>query len=399
MVKNNFIMNFIKIFLYSLPLIDALSFFTRKAPVSVGLVLKVIFLIFLFIYVVKNYRGEKLKKIILFFTSIFAFGLFFVLINTDGDFITEFMGISKLLFLPMLLGLLYCIKEMEEDWFDWNIIINIALLYAFIVVTTTFAGLGQNTYSHRAGLVGYKGSYVAGNDVGTIIGVAISICLLTKFDKVKFAKFVFLILVAAFMGVKTPLLMFLMSVTYLVIRNIVKKEHLKKTLISILALIALMAVSVPRLNMIKNIETRANKMYESGKYDVDSVEELYFDPYILTNEFVLSGRLGLLDNINEEYENSDFDDKLNGIGYGPYIRSTEMDFFDLFYRVGIVGFVLYILMLIYSMKLHIKKFRFNEKYFVIFMTLLCGFLVGHVLTAISVAMILAVVISSLDVKE
>ncbi len=140
-------------------------------------------------------------------------------------------------------------------------------------------------------------------------------------------------------------------------------------------------------------------MYETEKYDVDSVEELYFDPYILTNEFVLSGRLGLLDDINDEFEEADFEDKLNGIGYGPYLRSTEMDFFDVFYRVGIIGFVLYLGLLFYSAKLHIKKFKFDEKVFVIFTILLCGFLVGHVLTAISVTMMLAVIVCSLDVKE
>ncbi len=237
MIKNMSIVSFIKIFLLSLPVIDALSFFTRKAPISVGLVLKVIFLIILLIYVLKNYRGEKLTKVTMFFIGALFFGTTFVLVNTDGDFITEFMGISKLLFLPVLLALLYCIKELEGELFDWDIVVNIAMIYACIVVFTTFAGLGQNTYSHRAGLVGYKGSYVAGNDVGTILGIGISICLLTKFDKVKTAKCIWLIVVSAFMGVKTPIIMFLMSVMYIVIKNFVTKTHIKKTLVSILVLV------------------------------------------------------------------------------------------------------------------------------------------------------------------
>lgn len=399
MMKKNYNVNFIKTFLLSLPLVDATTYFTKASALSISLLLKLIFLIAMFIYVVINYRGEKLKQIVGFLMIIILLIIMFLLFNVNQDFLTEFINISKLLILPILLVLLYCIKTVESEWIDWNIVTNIALIYAIITIATIVVGIDVATFNSKAKMFGSKGIYFAGNDVGTILGIGISILMLGRINPLNILKFIIIFTAIAIMGVKTPLIMMIMTIIYVVIRNVIMKKFVKQTILGVLLVVMAGALYIPNSNVVKNFESRINFLYKHGKYEVSSKEEVYESPYILVNELLLSGRLGLLENINEEYIESNPDEYIMGIGYSPYIRSTEMDFFDAFYRLGILGFIVYLILLIYAIKLHIKKFVFDEKMFVVIMILLCGFFVGHVLTAISVTMVLALIISTLDVIE
>ncbi|MFV0424593.1 MAG: O-antigen ligase family protein [Bacilli bacterium] len=399
MMKKNYNVNFIKTFLLSLPLVDATTYFTKASALSISLLLKLIFLIAMFIYVVINYRGEKLKQIVGFLMITILLIIMFLLFNVNQDFLTEFINISKLLILPILLVLLYCIKNVESKWIDWNIVTNIALIYAIITIATIVVGIDVATFNSKAKMFGSKGIYFAGNDVGTILGIGISILMLGRINPLNILKFIIIFTAIAIMGVKTPLIMMIMTIIYVVIRNVIMKKFVKQTILGVLLVVMAGALYIPNSNVVKNFESRINFLYKHGKYEVSSKEEVYESPYILVNELLLSGRLGLLENINEEYIESNPDEYIMGIGYSPYIRSTEMDFFDAFYRLGILGFIVYLILLIYAIKLHIKKFVFDEKMFVVIMILLCGFFVGHVLTAISVTMVLALIISTLDVIE
>ncbi len=401
MPKKSFIINFIQVFILSLPVIDSLTYFTQNSPISVALVLKIIFILVLLIYVIKNYRGEMLKNLLIYSSIAILLALTFLFFNVDGDLSIEFIAISKLLFLPVLLVLLYCIKSIEDDWFDWDIIINVALIYAIIVLSTTFLGISSKTFNNNLDLSGSKGTYLAGNDVGTILGIGIAIIMVNKFTKTGLVKLLILLLTAAIMGVKTPMMMFGLTAIYLVVRNLVMKNFVKQSLIGITLLIIVSAIYLPNSNIRKNLDTRAEYVYEhkSDYYNLESKDDVYTDPYIVVNEFVLSGRLGLLERIKKQYLQSETDEYIFGIGYSPYLRNTEMDFFDVFYRLGVAGFLVYLGLLIYSFKIHITSSVPNKKKFVIFIIFLGGFFIGHVLTAISVAIVLAIIVSTLDINN
>ena len=90
--------------------------------------------------------------------------------------------------------------------------------------------------------------------------------------------------------------------------------------------------------------------------------------------------------------------KLFGIGfitnYATDIVSTkliEMDLFDIFYRVGVVGFILFIIPIIKG----VKNVFENKNVLVIFsviLALIISILVGHTLTAPSVSILLLYVL-------
>ena len=73
----------------------------------------------------------------------------------------------------------------------------------------------------------------------------------------------------------------------------------------------------------------------------------------------------------------------------------EMDYFDIFYHHGIVGFLVYFSIIIYLLK---KKIKFNktfEGYMLrtsFFLIVLLSFFTGHIITAPAVSIIVTIII-------
>lgn len=393
-MKKHFVLLFIKIFALALPIIDAMSYFFKDNITSVPLMLKALFFILLFIYTFVYYRGNKLFEFIRVILGLCFFVLVYLIFNAKTDLVIEFISMAKLLFFPVFLILLYAIKEMEDEWFDWNIISNIGLIYSIIIIISVILGMNINTFDGSDIMFGSKGVYSAGNDTAIIIGIAISISMLSNFNLKNFAKIIIMLIAIAIMGVKAPLLMLFITLIFILIKNIKNNIYVKQTLIVVGCITIFFLIYIPKSNVAKNLHTRVDFVYEQGIYDVDSVEEVLSDPYIVANEFVLSGRLTLLDEINDVYAQSNVVHHTFGIGYSPYERNTEMDLFDTFYRIGIVGFIIYLLTLIYAIRLHLKNNYLSDKTFILFVTLVCAVMSGHVLTSISVSLVLALVLSS-----
>jgi hypothetical protein len=82
--------------------------------------------------------------------------------------------------------------------------------------------------------------------------------------------------------------------------------------------------------------------------------------------------------------NSDIDDKLLGIGYTENIKLSEMDLNDIFYRQGIIGFIIYFVSIFYI--LFINGGKINTKYLLsVLLILLTATIVGHIITAPAVS--------------
>ena len=93
-------------------------------------------------------------------------------------------------------------------------------------------------------------------------------------------------------------------------------------------------------------------------------------------------------------------EKILGIGYtvnSKEDKMIEMDFFDIFYRVGLLGFILVIIPLFISTKNYNKKKKCEKVSIII--ALLISFLAGHVLSAPSVSYNLGIVMSNKSKEE
>lgn len=105
---------------------------------------------------------------------------------------------------------------------------------------------------------------------------------------------------------------------------------------------------IPKTAVYKNIEKELT--FKSKKWK-DFIEN--FDAIILGR------RIQYLKKINKYYLKSSINNKLLGLKYTSNIKSVEMDLFDIFYKNGLVGFIIYFLPLIYIIKK--KKYYLNIK--------------------------------------
>ena len=129
---------------------------------------------------------------------------------------------------------------------------------------------------------------------------------------------------------------------------------------------------------------------------MDSYLEV-FTKYEYIDHFIFSQRLTFLKNTHKNYMNSSISEKLLGIGFienysTDYVntKTIEMDYFEIFYRSGIIGFIVYFMLFIpVIIKCFKKVFKFNflniQYLTILLLILLLAFFQGHILITPSVS--------------
>ena len=138
-------------------------------------------------------------------------------------------------------------------------------------------------------------------------------------------------------------------------------------------------------------------------YRINSISEV-FSSYDNINNLIFSERLTFLKNTNNSYKNSHLLEKNFGIGYiqnyktkNESTKTIEMDYFEVFYRHGIIGFIIYfgifIKILIKAFKKIIMNFNLlNTEYLTsLFLILLLAIFSGHILVTPSVSIFIVIV--------
>jgi glycosyltransferase involved in cell wall biosynthesis len=121
----------------------------------------------------------------------------------------------------------------------------------------------------------------------------------------------------------------------------IKKRELKSLLL-IAAILACLIVYIPKMNIYENIKTALNH------YNVNSVSDLLSIEQV--DHIIFSNRLTYLNDMNITYQNSSSLEKLLGISDINKYKNVEIDIFDIFYSIGIIGFSFYLIFLLYSLK-------------------------------------------------
>ena len=80
--------------------------------------------------------------------------------------------------------------------------------------------------------------------------------------------------------------------------------------------------------------------------------------------------------LNNQYINSSYMDILMGIGRTDFIKNTEIDIFDIFYSIGIIGVIIYFIWMIYVL----KRCKLNkDTKFIYILLFIISLFSGHVL--------------------
>ena len=397
-MKNN-INKIISIFILISPILDLLTgvcIHTLKINLTIGIIVRVLFLLFITIVTIFIFKKKKLIIPYLIIGLYFILYIVGMIIYKNNGLFFEIQNLVKVFYFPIIFLSLYSIKDKVD--IDNKVLIKTVFLYLILILIPTVLGIGYKTYEiTKAGTLGFFNS---ANEISGIISILTPIIFIMFKDKenilLKAILGVIYLVVILMMGTKTPLLSLCFTIgallAYLTIESIKNKKY-KRIIIafSILLVGAFGLILVlPKTNFYKNIKTHLDFLEVEHITDVFKKKELI-------DHFIFSQRLTFLEKENQLYKESNLYLKTFGIGYlnnGEETKMIEMDYFDIFYHHGIIGFIIYFSIVIY---LIIKNIKFNKTYEGLMLKtsflliIILSFFTGHIITAPAVSIIVTVI--------
>ncbi|HIT21549.1 MAG TPA: O-antigen ligase family protein [Candidatus Scybalousia intestinigallinarum] len=406
----------ILIFLYMQPIIDLFTSFcihVLQIKITLGIVIRVLFLLFLFLYYLLIVPKEDKKKenyligllvgyLVLFLGEVYlskgSSVLFYELSNTIRAF-----------YFPFLLVLLFTISKKQNIIIEKKHFVYIALIYIFFIIIPTIFGLELNGYTE--GKTGNIGWFNSSNEISAVLSIAIPFIVYYLIKTKGLIKKIFISLAGLYVifNLGSKIVILSLGITLLVFFFFLIKKQIEKKNVKIISLMltTIIVVSgvgivlIPKTNFYQNIKIHLDFL------EVDHVTEI-FTNYELFDHFVFSSRLSFLEETASNYHQAPIIEKLLGIGYIENYgtleenrKTIEIDPFDILFRHGIVGFLIYMTPFIYCIVLSLKlQKREDYIYFLalgISIVLMC--LSGHVLTSPAVSIFVALILITMISKN
>lgn len=392
-----------------LDLITGVGLHISSTNITLGIIIRMLFLVFIMYTCVFVY---KKKNTLLYYLGIFIYFLmyiFSVFIFKDGvGIFSEIQGFVRVFYFPLILISLYQIKDKIR-------ISNMTLftsLFMYLILIFIPLMLNQGFETYKITKSGTLGFFNSANEISGIISVLTPIMFIILSTKKNIVlKLLFCIIysvVILMVGTKTPLLSLiitlLIAVIYIIVKSIKYKKY--KVVFPVVLVIALGTISLvliaPKTNFYKNIKVHLDYL------KLDSVLDVFEDKELI-DHFIFSQRLTFLENKDKIYDNSDTYQKLFGIGYlkndnHKTMKAIEMDYFDIYYSHGIVGFILFFSVYLYVL-FDILKNKYSSKYerimtyLSLFLIIVLSFFTGHIITAPAVSIIVVIILLSLAKKD
>lgn len=396
----------LNIFILLHPIIDLITgmcLHLWNINLTLGNVIRILFLAFIMFISVFIYKNKKsfLYYFIVGIYSILYIGTIVIFKDNVGLF-GEIQGLIRTFYFPIILLSLYNIKD--EIKINKPVLFFTLLTYLLCIFIPIMFGIGFDSYQvTKSGTLGF---YNSANEISGIISILTPIMFI-MFKKIKNVIFTLGVLVVYFIviltvGTKTPLLSFLITLGMLFVWIISKCIKSKKyNIIVSLSLVTIIGISsliliFPKTNFYKNIKVHLDFLKVDNIVDVLKDEELI-------DHFIFSQRLTFWENRENDFKDVSVYEKLIGVGYsknGKTIKQVEMDYVDVYYNHGIIGFILffsaYIFVIVTAFKQK-QKLTF-ERYMTLTSFILILFLslfTGHIIVAPAVSLIAIAVILNL----
>ncbi len=439
----NHILKITLAFLLVQPFIDiATSLLVRfsEASLTFGMVIRFAFLALILIYCffICQTRLKKYFIVYMIVLALYSVAYMALRVTSSGEeaLFTAAKTLLKSFYFVLILICFSLIYHEQKKTIDSKYLAIIAACFAGALLIAIISG--TDFISYKYGKLGSSGWFYAPNEVGTIIGVLFPfmVCYvaasLNPFRLVKFlASLVVLILYIALslnIGTKVPMLSVLLTLGGMGVVNVIRifiSRHKKRCLLMALGAFLLLAGTTAVLPVTaagQNLSTHMASVGMEGVQDFFIVEETTndqnvpedqdrqesSDTNINSKNVIYSSRDVYLEQAKENYKATPTIEKLLGAGPGNMV---EMDFHDIFFQFGIVGFIIYITPLVFiivvtlirvirKLKLCILDNIIVSMAMGLMLSLFIGLVSGHVFTAPAVsiypAICLAGLISVLD---
>lgn len=396
---------FLKIFLFIQPFLDVLAAMLIYNNVD-NFVTSLIRLVFMGLMVLYLYFGEyenKKKTLIYVSTLIMTIIIHTLIMVFDKDmsvFMYEFKNtISTYYFVFLLISLRVIYKDnkisKKELMYLW-------IIYVLLTFIPNVLGIGFKSYSHSK--TGMTGWFYSANVVGSILVILLPIILIEikKLPKLLIVILGALVLYSVFsLGTKTPVLglgiILFFNLLYYVYK-LFKSKKKKSIVIIFSSLILLCGVSayvIPKTSFYENLKIHYNFL---KKNDVKIFSKEFLD------HFVFSQRLSMEERTRHNYNKSHIQEKIFGIGYienystdSVNLKIVEMDYFDIFYREGIIGFILFFIPIIYMIVMFFKNNSINfvsvNMFISILLIMLLALFQGHIFITPAISIFVALILN------
>ena len=353
------------VFLYMQPFLDALAGIMQHygITISVSSIIRFIFMILCTVYLVFKVKSKRTNIYLIALFTYFALFTINILYYKGMEACGyEIKNMITTYYFVILLTTLLALYRKSK--LNVSHLIRIYAIYTILVFIPNILNLGFDSYWHSK--EGHVGWFVSANVVGSILSILLPIIIL-NIKKIDY-KIIILLLINLFVifsiGTKVPVLSFgiVLGIDYLYyIINKFKKHDYKKLIIMILPILLVLISSVivlPKTSFYKNIVIHINYLKEENNGHIST--ERFID------HFIFSERLTFEKKTRIAYEKSSIVQKLTGIGYienymtdNVRLKTIEIDYFDIYYRHGIIGFIIFFIPVIYSLKVIINKFKYK----------------------------------------
>lgn len=441
--------DYLKFFIILQPILDILtsiSIHYLNLSVTIGIAVRMLFLGFSLLYIFFGNQHPIKKYIITYLSILFVIvGIGFILnFFTKPEFylFSEVQFIVKVLYFPIMFIALFMSFTPNQSLEHVKKKLYSAVAIAMVVLSVSlFIAILTNTSNNTYRWIksGYTGWFFAGNELSAIVAICLPISLIFSILKTKSLKDIIywiptllLAISALLIGTKVSFFAMIMTIiiglflslfTWLANRKNEKgKKYLKVLTLNmiIFAIIALVTPFSPSYTNISGDVETINKTVdeiaeeepekkEVEKEKVDKEKEPTTEsskPAIMDIKIIkilLSSRDIYFEKIYTDYVNSDVLHKLFGLGYAGFYEGSpkliEMDFFDIFFSLGIIGSIVLFLPLLVVFWIILKSLFTNFRNFFQIENILLiisigiglgvAFLAGHVLYAPAVCIYLA----------
>ena len=370
-----------------LPFIDLITSFTERINgniVSIWTIFKGILILFSGIYILFITKSKYKKKSIIYYLLLSIFSIIHILIG-NNSYVSSVTQLIKFMFLPIIfIFLLNYNDDYKISYIEMKKILKYNVF--FILTTILIAKLtntGFNSYSDTV-TTGVVGWYYSANEISGIITILFPLFLedILKNNKYSFILVMYVIFMMMMLGTKTPLLGVLISLITLFIHILLKDKN-KKNIFKIVFFISYTVILFFNSSYLSNLN--------SGRY-------------ISTTNAVFSSRDIYLNNTTREYINHNLEEKLFGLGSTNnkvLEKYVEMDFYDLLYRYGIIGFIIFMIpffkivlkMMEYALS-QLNNYNYDKMILILItmLSLLIAFFAGHILSAPAVSIYFGITI-------
>ncbi|MDD4036123.1 MAG: O-antigen ligase family protein [Bacilli bacterium] len=416
-----YIIRYFNLFLLTQPLIDlasAIGIKTVNIDISLGIIIRGIMLVICLIYLFFLNDSKYRKKTHIYLGAIFVYIILYLVnvINQSGISVlsNELKYIIKLFYFPFILLFIYNMYANNKFKMGWGTLTIIVSMYAAIIFLAQITGTQFVSYS--GGKLGHVGWFYSPNEIGAVIAILSPLFICECVNNRKDIRFYLLLIIYIYsvfiIGTKVPMLGLLISIAVYIIIYIIKmfveKESYSKILLLPLAISLLISIFIiPHTPVGQNLKLHLYWL------KIDETRDLLLkENKSKLNNFIYSSRDIYLETRNTEYNQSKPIQRIMGLGgYSKEgIRKlAEIDYYDILYTNGIIGFIIYffpyIFLLITISVNSIKRFKqiiVDEKlmglWTSILLSLAIAYFAGHVFVAPAVSVYCALAVVDLDNK-